>query len=98
MKMGEYVGPHDTKTWPFDDLNYKDSPVPNPPAFSVNLNGDGIFQSMTLPDVPLRQQNIMKAWAAQLQINTKEIKAGKKSFVSEEVRRKQLIEREKKAN
>ncbi len=85
MKIAEYVGPHDTKNWPFDKLNYKDSEWPNPPAFSINLNSDGLFESMTLPDAPLAQQNIMKAWAAQMQINKKKIKAGEKSFVSEEV-------------
>jgi hypothetical protein len=45
---------------------------------------------MVMPDVPMKQQNIMKAWAAQLQINTKKIKAGEKAFVSEEVNLKRL--------
>ena len=85
MKYAEYVGPHDTKTWPFDDLNYVEGDNPNPPAFAVNLDDNGLFKSMVLPDAPLQVQNIMRSWAGQLQINTGKIKAGEKSFVSEEV-------------
>ena len=54
--------------------------------FAVNLDDDGLFKSMVLPDAPKREQNIMKAWAAMLQVNRKKIMAGEKAFVSEEVR------------
>ena len=55
-------------------------------TFAVNLDDDGLFKSMVLPDAPKREQNIMKAWAAMLQVNRKKIMAGEKAFVSEEVR------------
>ena len=58
----------------------------NAKPFAVNLDDDGLFKSMVLPDAPKREQNIMKAWAAMLQVNRKKIMAGEKAFVSEEVR------------
>ena len=54
-------------------------------AFAVNLDDDGLFKSMVLPDAPKREQNIMKGWAAMLQVNRKKIRAGEKAFVSHEV-------------
>ena len=53
--------------------------------FAVNLDDDGLFKSMVLPDAPKREQNVMKSWAAMLQVNRKKIRAGEKAFVSEEV-------------
>ena len=57
----------------------------NAKPFAVNLDDDGLFKSMVLPDAPKREQNIMRAWAAMLQVNRKKIRAGEKAFVSEEV-------------
>ena len=59
--------------------------------FAVNLDDDGLFKSMVLPDAPKREQNVMKSWAAMLQVNRKKIRAGEKAFVSEEVSCPEII-------
>ena len=68
-------------------LQYKPIPgMTESPAFAINLDDNGLFESMVLPDAPKRQQNIMRAWAAMLQINKGKIQAGERAFTSEEVR------------
>jgi hypothetical protein len=80
-----HVGGHDSRVSPFDSTQFKkvkDVEV----SFSIALNSDGKFQSLTMPSgLTIFQKNLVKGWAAQLQINSGEIKKGNRGFVSTEV-------------
>lgn len=54
--------------------------------FSVSLDSDGKFSSLTMPSgLPVFQKNLVKGWAAMLQVNSGEIKKGHLAFKSTEV-------------
>ena len=79
--FSQFVGAHDAKAWPYDDTTFTPARVENPPPFQIRLNSDGLFEELIVPSgTPLMHKNIMRGWAAQLQINSAEIKKGPKGF------------------
>ena len=81
MQFTQYVGAHDAKAWPYDDTVYTPARIENPPPFAIKLNNDGLFKELVVPSgVSLMHKNIMRGWAAQLQINSAKIKKGSKGF------------------
>ena len=81
LKFSQYVGAHDAKAWPYDDTTFTPAKMQNPPPFQIKLNSDGLFDELIVPaDASLMQKNIMRGWAAQLQMNSAEIKKGLKGF------------------
>ena len=86
MEFSQYVGLHDSRAWPFEETTF--TPVPQSPApFSVTLDSNGLFESLTLPPAasgnPL-MGNIMRGWASALQINSAQIAKGNVGFRSQE--------------
>ena len=54
--------------------------------FSVKLDDNGIFQSLTMPSgMGTFAKNVVKGWAAQFQINAREVQKGNMAFKSQEV-------------
>jgi hypothetical protein len=85
LKISQYVGAVNVHGNPFDSTTYTDVPV-GPMSFSLTSDDDGKFQSLSVQSgLSIFQKNLIKGWAAQLQINAGEIKRGKKAFVSTEV-------------
>ncbi len=84
--MSQYVGAVDVHGNPFDNTNY--TPVPaGKMSFSLTSDDDGKFKSLNVPSgLSVFQKNLIKGWAAQLQINAGEIRRGSKAFVSTEVK------------
>ena len=81
MMFSQFVGAHDAKAWPYDDTTFTPAKIENPPPFAIKLNNDGLFEELIVPSgVSLMHKNIMRAWAATLQINSAEIKKGLKGF------------------
>ena len=85
MKFSQFVGMHEAKAWPFDQTNF--TPVSDGGgAFSLKLNQDGLFESMTVAnDAPIFVKNIMRGWATTLQVNSGKIAQGARGFKSDEV-------------
>jgi len=98
MTFSEYVGTHDDdehhhhhhagRHWIFDETIF--TPIGAvEPSFSLTVDDDGLFKSLVVPsDADVFSRNMARAWAAQLQVNTKEIKTGNHAFRS----REQLIQ------
>lgn len=85
MEWTQFVGARDAKDRPYDTTQWTVADEPNPKPFSIKLNGEGLFQELTVPSgAPLFVKNIMRGWASALQINSGEIKKGTKGFLSEE--------------
>ncbi len=84
--MSQYVGAVNTHHDAFADTIY--TPIgANPMSFSITSDDDGKFKSLShAPGLTIFQQNLIKGWAAQLQINAGEISRGNKAFISTEVR------------
>jgi len=84
--MSQYVGAMNTHEDPFAGTTY--TPVgADSMSFSITSDDDGKFKSLShAPGMSVFQQNLIKGWAAQLQINAGEISRGKKAFTSSEVR------------
>ena len=79
--FSQFVGAHAANVWPYDETSFTPAKIENPAPFAIKLNRDGLFEELIVPsDVPLIQKNIMRGWAARLQINSAEIKEGKKGF------------------
>jgi hypothetical protein len=84
--MSQYVGAVDVHGSPFAGTTYTSVPV-GPMSFSITSDDDGKFKSLAVQSgLSIFQKNLIKGWAAQLQINAGEIKRGSKAFVSTEVR------------
>jgi len=83
--MSQYVGAMNTNNDPFADTTY--TPIGDGPlSFGISLDDDGKFKSLShAPSLSKFQQNLIKGWAAQLQINAGEISRGNKAFTSTEV-------------
>jgi hypothetical protein len=74
IKRSMFVGGH----LPTDDqfANTKFEPASMEIAFSVQLDSNGLFQSVTVPSgLPIFQKNLVRGWANQLQINAGKISA-----------------------
>ena len=85
MKQSQYVGNRDPGTWMFEDTNFTPSPASDN-VISITTGNDGLFESATVASgSTVYWKNIARAWASQLQVNTKEIKAEKINFKSKEV-------------
>ncbi len=81
-----YIGKTDPQSDVFGQTNYKPFDNNNPVKFSVNLDGDGKFRSLAMQSgLSVFQKNLIKGWAAQLQVNSGQIKKGDRGFVSREV-------------
>jgi hypothetical protein len=84
IQMTQYVGPVDVHGNPFDSTSYTNVPA-GPMSFSVTSDDDGKFKSLNVQSgLTTFQKNLIRGWAAQLQINAGEIKRGNKAFVSTE--------------
>ena len=84
--MTQYVGKVDSTSNPFAGTSYTPVPGTGDMSFSVSLDGDGKFKSLVHKSgLSPFQKNLIKGWAASLQINSGEIKSGKKAFKSTEV-------------
>ncbi len=83
--MSQYVGAVNTHKDEFADTIY--TPIgAKPMSFSITSDDDGKFKSLNhAPGLTIFQQNLIKGWAAQLQINAGEISRGNKAFTSTEV-------------
>ena len=80
----EYVGPFDASNIRPDLVPKKARPEVNY-MFSIGTES-GLFKSLNVDDsLPTQSVNMIKAFAAHLQVNLAEIKDGKSSFKSKEV-------------
>ena len=64
-----FVGKHLPKENPYQNTIFK-APQQQETKFSVNLDSNGLVQSLVIPSgITVAVKNIIKGWAAQLQIN-----------------------------
>ena len=81
-----YVGGHQPRENIYDKTTFKKIDGISI-YFSVSLDSNGLFQSLTIPSGMEKYQiNLIKGWANQLQVNAGEIRKGNLAFKSQEVK------------
>lgn len=85
LKFSQFNGGHVASSWPFDQTDFLDVSAETIPAFTVEVDGSGLFTKLSYPSsVNVFQANLIKGWAQILQINKGKIASGEKGFTSSE--------------